>query len=230
MSPPVGATGIQTCNGDGDASADSDASSRAAKTWRVGANLGGFSSTVKLSGHDVDIREAATTVTLDAHVSDRVVVQGGLGAILAGRLEVEGTRHDVLPGWIVAGAVAYRAFDGGGAAPFVLLSASVGYAATHTKQQDVVDAPTASLTSVDVRVGVAIGWTIAEVLSPYLAARAFGGPVTWSLAGQSVSGGDRYHYQIGAGVAVRMGDRFDAYVEAAPLGEKRASLGVGYSF
>jgi len=136
----------------------------------------------------------------------------------------------VLPGWIVTGAVAYRLFDGGGPAPFVLVNGSIGFAAARTREQDVVDAPTASLTSVDVRVGAVVGWTIAQVLSPYLAARAFGGPVRWTLAGQSVSGGDRYHYQIGAGLAVRFGERIDAYMEAAPLGEKRASVGFGYSF
>jgi hypothetical protein len=226
MSPPVGATGIQTCNDTGDA----DTSSRPSNRWRVGANLGGFSSTLKVSGHDVDIREAATTVTLDAKTSDRVTLQAGLGAILAGRLDVDGTSHDVLPGWLVAGAIAYRLYDGGGAAPFVLLNGSIGVASARTRQRDVVDPPTATLTSVDVRIGVAVGWTIAGVLSPYVAARAFGGPVSWSLAGQSVTGTDRYHYQIGAGLALRMGDRFDAYVEAAPLGEKRASLGLGYSF
>jgi hypothetical protein len=185
---------------------------------------------VKLSGHDTDIREAATTVTLDANVAERVTLQGGLGAVLAGRLDVDGTRHDVLPGWIVTGAVAYRVYDGDGAAPFVLLSASLGFASARTRQQDVVDPPTATLTSVDFRVGVAVGWTIAGSLSPYLAARAFGGPVSWTLAGQTVSGGDRYHYQVGAGLAVRFARRLDAYIEAAPLGEKRASLGVGVSF
>jgi len=64
-----------------------------ASRWRVGANLGSFLSTLKLSGHDVDVRETSTTATLDAFVSERLTVQGALGAVAAGRLDVEGTRH-----------------------------------------------------------------------------------------------------------------------------------------
>ena len=220
MSPPVGATGIQTCDG--------DESGTIARRFRVGANVGGFSSTVKFPGHDTDIRQLSTTATLDVRASERTTVQAALGAVVDGRLEVDGTIHDVRPGWLVAAAIAQRLVDAHGSTPFVLVSGSLGFGRAHTRER-VAGASDVALTSVDLRGGVTVGWTLLDVLSPYLAARVFGGPVAWTLRGESVVGGDRYHYQLGGGLSVHTG-RFDAYVEVAPLGEKRASAGLGVAF
>jgi hypothetical protein len=50
--------------------------------------------------------------------------------------------------------------------------------------------------------------------------------VLWSIAGASASGTDAYHYQLGAGVAVRAG-RVDVAAEGVPLGERAVVVGVG---
>jgi hypothetical protein len=86
-----------------------------------------------------------------------------------------------------------------------------------------------TLSAFDVRLGVVAGKTIAHAVTPYVLARAFGGPVFASLAGNSVTGTDANHYQVGAGVSVHVG-RFDAVVEGVPLGELGIVAGVGLAF
>jgi hypothetical protein len=223
MSPPVGATGIQTCNDPGNGEAASPA-----RRFRVGAAFGAFSSTLKLGDHDVDIRQRAVTATLDVRTSDRLTLQAGLGAVLAGELSTAGRTFDVKPGWLFSLGVGYRFVDGAGAAPFVLGSASYAMSFSHT--QEAAAAPRVSLGTGDVRVGLAVGKTFFEVLSPYVVARVFGGPVWWKLDGEKLTGGDKYHYQVGAGLAVVVAGRIDAFVEGVPLGEKRLSFGAGFSF
>jgi hypothetical protein len=86
-----------------------------------------------------------------------------------------------------------------------------------------------SLTAFDARLGVAAGKTIAHAVTPYLVARAFGGPILWNNSAASVVGTDVYHYQLGAGMVVRVG-RFDVLLEGVPLGEKAIVGGGGMAF
>ena len=55
-------------------------------------------------------------------------------------------------------------------------------------------------------------------------------PVFWHDQGVLRGGTDIYHYQVGAGIAVSLLQRFDAFIEGAPLGERRISAGLGVSF
>jgi len=225
MSPPVGATGIQTCNDPG-----SEHGTAPSRRFRVGASFGAFSSELELTGRAVGIRERAVTATFDVRATERLTLQGGLGAVLSGTLTTGGRSFEVKPGWLFALGVGYRLVDGKGAAPFVLGSVSYAMSFAHTEEAGVAVAPRASLTTADLRLGLVVGKTLFEVLSPYLVARLFGGPVSWSLGGEAVSGGDRYHYQVGAGLSVVIAGRVDAFVEGVPLGERRYSFGVGFSF
>ncbi|MEZ4302836.1 MAG: hypothetical protein R3B70_48380 [Polyangiaceae bacterium] len=84
--------------------------------------------------------------------------------------------------------------------------------------------------AVDFRVTGIAGKTFFDILSPYLVLRAFGGPVFWEHEGESETGGDKYHFQIGAGMVLALPRRFDAFVEVVPVGERAAALGLGYSF
>lgn len=73
-----------------------------------------------------------------------------------------------------------------------------------------------------------VGGTAAFVFlasGPYVLARAFGGPVLWRLDGESLSGGDTHHYQLGAGTSVATGGG-SMTVDLALLGERGLSLGV----
>lgn len=85
------------------------------------------------------------------------------------------------------------------------------------------------MVSIDGRVALAIGKTIARAVSPFLALRAFGLPVFWSYQGRSITGSDAYHYQVGAGVALRIG-RFDLMLEGIPFGEKAVAAAAGFAF
>jgi hypothetical protein len=61
-------------------------------------------------------------------------------------------------------------------------------------------------------------------------ARVFGGPVFWRYQGEAVTGSDTHHYQLGAGLALRLSKNFNAFVEGVPLGERALSLGGGVAF
>ncbi|MEZ4294200.1 MAG: hypothetical protein R3B70_04420 [Polyangiaceae bacterium] len=80
--------------------------------------------------------------------------------------------------------------------------------------------------AVDFRVTGIAGKTFFDILSPYLVLRAFGGPVFWEHEGESETGGDKYHFQIGAGMVLALPRRFDAFVEVVPVGERAAALGL----
>jgi len=81
----------------------------------------------------------------------------------------------------------------------------------------------------DARLAAMIGKSFGPVV-PFLGARAFGGPVSWRLAGQSVMGGDAHHYAVGAGLSVRLPARLELFAEAMPLGERSATAGVSVRY
>jgi hypothetical protein len=60
--------------------------------------------------------------------------------------------------------------------------------------------------------------------------RAFGGPVFWRYQGVAVTGTDTHHYQLGAGLALGLGERVGLFAEGIPLGEQALSAGVSVSF
>lgn len=229
MSPPVGPTGLATtCRGD----ADEETSPR----WRVGANYAAFESQLRFTGsRDATLRQQAVALTLDRVLDPRTTLQFGLGASLGGSFLVDGAAsaatvaHDVHPGALASVAYAWRIVDDVGYVPFVLLSGSIAAAYARIEER-VAGAGSTGLTSIDFRAGIAVGKTFFHALTPYLVARAFGGPVFARVQGESIVGGDRHHYQLGAGLAVQLSHALDASIEGAPVGERRISVGVGYAF
>jgi hypothetical protein len=219
VAPPVGPTGLPTtCSGDHVGSG--------AKTARVGASWGAFDTTLRLatsSGRVVDagMRQHAVVATGERRVSPRTVVMGSLGSSLGGRFDFGGERYDVRPGPLIAVAVGHRLVEQAGGRPFVLTTASLGASFLSTTRGTSRDA----LIATDARVGAAVGYTLGP-FSPYLLARAFGGPVFWN----GYTGGDRYHYNLGLGVAFGPRAGIDVGAEASLLGERRATVGVGYAF
>lgn len=87
-----------------------------------------------------------------------------------------------------------------------------------------------NMLALDVRASVLAGKTFFQAFTPYLVARAFGGPVFWKYRGEDQVGGDQYHFQLGAGAIVSLPERFDVFVEGIPLGERAGVVGLGYSF
>jgi hypothetical protein len=123
----------------------------------------------------------------------------------------------------------YRAIDEGDVRPFVLLTGSLGASLAWTSPRAGTAGSSETMTAFDGRLGVAAGKTIANVVTPYLLARAFGLPILWRDQGAAVTGTDAYHYQLGAGAVARAG-RFDVLVEGVPLGERVVVGGLGVAF
>jgi hypothetical protein len=147
-----------------------------------------------------------------------------LGSTVAGSLDASGVSSSSSPGPLGGLTASFRPLDEGAVAPFVLLSASAAASLAWTTAPG--GGASTTFTAFDVRLGAAAGKTIANVVTPYVLARAFGGPVLWSIAGASVTGTDAYHYQLGAGLVVRAG-RLDVVAEGVPLGERAVVVGVG---
>jgi hypothetical protein len=202
---------LRYCSGD-----DAD------RVWRVGVS-GSYSDTrlVFSSGGtsvDASFAKYAVVASVDRRLGDRWTVGGGVGSTVTGNIDVNGVTSTVSPGPLGAITTSFRPLDEGTVAPFVLLSASMAASLSWVASS--------TLTAFDVRLGVAAGKTIADVVTPYLLARAFGGPVFWSIAGASATGTDAYHYQLGGGVSVRLG-RVDLLAEGVPLGERAVVVGAG---
>jgi len=175
---------------------------------------------------DATLNQSSAAATLEYRVSPKVALMVGGGAVLGGTMRAAGNTYDVQPGWLATVGMSDRIVDGYGRAPFVLLSVSIAQSFVRTS---LADAPSVSLKATDVRVGATIGRTLGPI-TPFLAARVFGGPVFWTLAGEDVSGTDRAHYQLGVGCSIAIGSSFDAFAEWDYLGERRFAAGVGWSF
>jgi hypothetical protein len=134
---------------------------------------------------------------------------------------------NVSPGPLAAVTASFRPLDEGDVAPFVLITGSLTASVAWTSPSG--GGASSPFSAFDVRAGVVAGKTFAHVVTPYLLARAFGGPVFVSLAGQSFLGSDASHYQLGAGVSVHVG-RVDLVVEGVPLGELGIVAGGGLAF
>jgi hypothetical protein len=169
------------------------------------------------------------SVSGEVRVDPRTTLQLGAGGTPGGVMAIDGgSRHSIGPGWMAFGAVGYRILDGQGAAPFLLMSASLAFSSARTTDE-ADPLATAFLTATDLRAGITVGKTFFDVLSPYLSLRAFSGPVYWKVRGESVVGSDRVHYQPAVGALVSAGP-VDAFFEGAFLGERAIGGGLGASF
>jgi hypothetical protein len=199
--------------------------------WRLGGGYAFTSTTIRLSGdRRADEQRHAAVATLDVRPTSRVTLQLGLGALIGGGLDLGSVHHDFDPGLAVVAGASWRVVDAEGARPFLLLGTQIAFSASTTHDRSIAGASAIGYEALDVRLGVAAGYTIARTLSTYALARAFGGPIFWRIAGEAVTGTDLYHYQLGAGLSVVVAKRFDVYVEGVPLGERAIAAGLGWSF
>ncbi|EYF00899.1 hypothetical protein [Chondromyces apiculatus] len=160
-----------------------------------------------------------------------VTLQAGGGVSHGGSLRVAGVDHEFHPGWLATVGGSYRVFQGEGAAPFVLLTASFGASGAPTQERGAsTRTDTERYLAIDARLGALAGWTFFDTLTPYLAARVFGGPIFWRFQGRDITGTDRYHYQLALGTTVLLPGGFNVSAEGIPLGERGLSVGVGVLF
>ncbi len=142
-------------------------------------------------------------------------------------------RFDITPGWLISGSWSRRLLDGTGSKPFVLVSVSLGVSGAWTREEVPAGVPAPDLApfyAIDLRAGLTVGKTFFNTLSPYGAARVYGGPVIWKYDGSTTTGGDRYHFQLAVGLVTALPKGFDLYAEVAPGGERGVTVGGGKSF
>jgi hypothetical protein len=153
--------------------------------------------------------------------------RAAVGAIVGGTLDGDetGDRHELRPGALAAVSAA-RQWQPGDGRWFVTGSAAIGVAMASTRSRFGADSE--RFTAGDLRIGALVGRTFADRFSPYLLARLFGGPVLWTVAGESVSGGDTSHFQLGAGVSVNLPARTSIVIDVSAVGEQALSVGVGW--
>jgi hypothetical protein len=144
--------------------------------------------------------------------------------VLDGQLEGAGRTHDIGPGILVAVAVAKQLAFGDW-----FVNGSLGTAISRTTTaEDMPGAGRPTLIGLDLfRLGVMGGRRFGSV-SPYVLARAFAGPVSWTLGGMDVTGSDTSKFQLGAGVSVSTDSGLSFLVDVSALGERSVSLGVSH--
>lgn len=214
------------CNGDGDATA-----SGVGERFRVGASTGAAGASLLFNG---EVRAAmvrtAVSVSFDYRLNATTTLSFGAGAGRGGSLEAGGSHYAIAPGWLATASYARRLVDGSGSLPFVILGLSFGASGASTRPSATPEAESALLYAFDFRGGLTVGKTFFKILSPYAAARLFGGPVLWRFRGEIALGTDVNHYQLAAGLVTALPRGVDVFVEGAPLGERSVSLGGGVSF
>jgi len=215
----VSASGIASCN-----LAEHEEAER--PRWAVG--LSGVYTSTRLKFSNLpraDETRSAAVASLAYMPSSKLLLQLGAGATAFGRLVVADQRYDFLPGPLGSLGVDYRIFDKGRV--FVMLTSSLSFSAARTR---LGSAASVGYQALDLRLGGELGVELAEVLHPYALARVFGGPVFWHYQGAATTGSDTHHYQLGAGLGLRLSKSFNGFVEGVPLGERALSLGVGVAF
>ncbi len=154
-----------------------------------------------------------------------LTLQVGAGAAFGGHLDTPDGRYEFSPGPTALIGASYRVVDR--ETWFLTLTSLLSFSAARTQ---LGNDPTIGYEAFDLRLGGEIGTTLFGVLRPYVPVRVFGGPVYWKYRGESITGTDTHHYQVGLGLGVRLARNFGAFAEGIPLGEQALSLGLAASF
>ena len=164
----------------------------------------------------------ATLATLAYLPTAKLVLQAGAGAAFGGWLTLPDARYRLSPGPTGLLGADFRAFDDG--RYFLLLTSSLSFATARTQLSGEASE---SYSAFDLRFGAQFGIELSRYFRPYASARVFGGPIFWHYQGEAVTGTDTHHYQLGAGLAVRVSKALNFFAEGMPLGEQAVAVGVG---
>lgn len=176
-------------------------------------------STILFGDAEVDFSQAGVSASVGRFPTPRLGWTATATAIVAGEVE----DRAVHGGAGVSASLAWLPVYERARRPFVGLSATLGAAWLSATGDDGARHP---WRAIDLRLGAMVGKTLGQRWVPYASARAFGGPVFWRRGGDDVIGGDRYHVSVGAGLIVRLPAQLDLALEAMPLGEQTATVGV----
>ncbi len=212
-----GAAGITGCS-----LAEHDEQAR--PKWRVGASDSWTSTGLHFGdGLRVDEIRDTSLVTADYAPTRRWTFEAGAGAFVGGSITTPAVRYALAPGFASVLGSSWRVVDADGAIPFVLLTAQLSYVSS-SAPRDI------GYNAFDLRLGAVVGTTLWDRLAAYVVGRAFGGPVYWRYQGAAIVGTDDHHWQVGAGLSIRLGRRVDVFAEGVPLGEQGVTGGAGISF
>lgn len=176
-------------------------------------------------GEDVTFDKFALLAQSDLFFG-KFTVTLGAGSILQGSLDAPDGSHEVGPGWLGSAGLSWRVLEDEGALPYLVFSATAGGAGVSTRKDDT----RGSYLGIDFRFGATAGKTFFGWLSPYVALRAFGGPIFWTVDGTTEVGTDKYHVQGALGSVFILPEGFDLFVEGEPGGEQGVFGGVGYRY
>ncbi|MBM4363933.1 MAG: hypothetical protein FJ104_14735 [Deltaproteobacteria bacterium] len=212
LTPPIGPNGLPTvCHGD------------RAVGVRAGLTAGGTATRIVFPGGRASLEQGAVAATLDLSFGSRFGVSAAAGSSAGGSVSYAGSRYDLLPGPLGGLGVSYRWFGDG--VPFVHTSFTLALARSTARAPGGAES---SFLSRDYRLGLAMGHAIGKVAAPFVVARYFGAGTSWEPGGGV--GADAFRYHVGVGSAFGFGEHLDALVEVLPLGERRVSVGAGYTF
>jgi len=196
---------------------------------QLSLGYGSMNSTIRFDD-DQEVDLEMTTISMSAAwlINEKWAVRAVGGVLVDGGLQPDSqSTHEFDPGGLIAFGVEYRASESQGTKPSVDLSLFLGASWSNTTAPDTDDKT--SYFAGDARLGARFGWIIKDKTFPYVAARVFGGPVSWKINGEDVTGTDVHHYQMAAGVGTRVG-KVGMFAEWAALGEKAISLGMSTTF
>ncbi len=191
---------------------------------RAGLTGGGTATTVKFGETEADLLQGATIATFDLFPIERLGLSAAFGTALGGHIDYLGARYDLNPGVVGGVGLSYRFFGEAGL-PFLHTSLTFSLARVTTRAPDGADA---TFTSRDYRLGLAVGKALGRVAAPFVVGRYFGAGTDWAVGGGH--GADKFRYHVGVGSAFGLSDHVDAIAEVALLGERRATVGAGYTF
>jgi hypothetical protein len=150
--------------------------------------------------------------------------QVSAGAAFGGTLSMPDGQYAFSPGPTGALGATYRLLKG---QPFLTLSGVLSGTTAKTRGDR---GDRTRYTAFDLRLGAACGVTFWDAVSPYAVARVFGGPVFWRYQGESRTGTDASHVQLGVGLSALVKERVNLFIEAIPLGERAFSGGAALVF
>ncbi|EDM76853.1 hypothetical protein PPSIR1_04573 [Plesiocystis pacifica SIR-1] len=192
-------------------------------------------------------RQQSQTLSFVTTLPKGLVLGAGLGPHGGGR--IEGVRNSsetwtIHPGLVWAFTLGRRYFGTKPAIPYLLVLGTFSGSSTSTTRTTPTPDPSFAeagerrgLHALDAKADLSVGWTLGDAFSPYLAVRAFGGPVFWRAPrradgseGARTTGSDLYHVSVACGFNLLIGRRGTAYFDAAFLGMRGLSGGAGFRF
>jgi hypothetical protein len=220
----------------------------AAARNRIGASFGYTSSVLFFSdGLRAPTERDTVMVSFEHPMRDkhgsRWTLEVGAGSLLDGYLLVGGTKAMFLPGVIADVSLSHLIIDpsaqstGGGrryASPFLLLALTLAGVWSRTSIAGATSRPdyVAFDFSAEAAAGVSMKVAPQTALTPFLAARLFGGPVFWTHQTETaalVVGTDAYKYSLGPGLAIAR-RTISLSIGCSLLGEKNVRAGLSVAF